>query len=157
MFAAKVGNRNAHLVLFPDRDNLFFRKSATLPALVLKLGQHELQTGLNRGGRVTTDVGVKDRRCVRWSLVRVAPIEVVVEDAFDEAIGARVDLDCAFGGGFKPLRSMGATKLDDAKAGAEELVPILIGEVMVRTSSHHRIITTGWRKSPVSQDGKPLV
>ena len=55
VFTAKVGNRKARLVLFQDRDNLFFGKSATLHALVLKLGQNELQTGLNLGGKVTCD------------------------------------------------------------------------------------------------------
>ena len=64
---------------------------------------------------------MKDRRCVRGALARGTPIKVVVEDGFDRAIGARADLDGAFGGGFKPLRSMGATKPDDAKAGAEVL------------------------------------
>ena len=64
---------------------------------------------------------MEDRRRVRGALARGAPIKVVVEDGFDRAIGARADLDGAFGGGFKPLRSMGATKPDDAKAGAEAL------------------------------------
>ena len=72
---------------------------------------------------------MEDRRCVRGALARGAPIKVVVEDGFDRAIGARAcgsfscrsDLDAPFGGGFEPLRPMGATKPDDAKAGAEAL------------------------------------
>lgn len=55
VFTAKVGNRKARLVLFQDRDNLSFGKLATLHALVLKLCQNELQTGLNRGGKVRRD------------------------------------------------------------------------------------------------------
>ena len=43
-------------MLFQDRDDLFFGKSVTLHALILKLGQNELQTGLNRGGKVSVQV-----------------------------------------------------------------------------------------------------
>ncbi|WP_175422610.1 MULTISPECIES: hypothetical protein [Bradyrhizobium] len=41
------------LVLLQDPDNLLFRKAATLHALVLVVGQNELQTGLSPGGKVT--------------------------------------------------------------------------------------------------------
>ncbi|WP_225174768.1 MULTISPECIES: hypothetical protein, partial [unclassified Bradyrhizobium] len=41
------------LVLLQDPDNLLFRKAATLHALVLVVGQNELQTGLSPGGKVS--------------------------------------------------------------------------------------------------------
>jgi len=44
-----------------------------------------------------TDIGVLDRRSVRAALWRGTPIELVVEDGFDRAIGFRADLDGAFG------------------------------------------------------------
>ena len=47
------------------------------------------------------DVGVQDRRSVRGALLRGTPIELVVEDGFDRAIGARADLDGALGRGFE--------------------------------------------------------
>ncbi|WP_274162021.1 hypothetical protein, partial [Bradyrhizobium sp. WBAH23] len=46
------------LVLLQDPDNLLFRKAATLHALVLVVGQNELQTGLSPGGKVILPRGV---------------------------------------------------------------------------------------------------
>ena len=52
-FTAKVSNRKPCFVLLQDGYDLLFRKPTMLHVLVLKLGQNELQTGLNRGGKVT--------------------------------------------------------------------------------------------------------
>jgi hypothetical protein len=41
-------------VLLQDGYDLLFRKPTTLHVLVLKLGQNELQTGLNPGGKVNS-------------------------------------------------------------------------------------------------------
>jgi hypothetical protein len=40
------------LLQYPD--DLFFRKAIALHALVLKMGQNELQTGLAQRGKVTS-------------------------------------------------------------------------------------------------------
>jgi hypothetical protein len=53
MLTAQIGNRNAGLVLLQNPDDLFFRKAAALHALVLGVGQSELQTGLSPWGKVT--------------------------------------------------------------------------------------------------------
>ena len=50
---AKVNHRKARPALLQDGYDLLFKKPTTLHALVLKLGQNELQTGLKRGGKVT--------------------------------------------------------------------------------------------------------
>jgi hypothetical protein len=42
------------LLQYPD--DLFFRKAIALHALVLKMGQNELQTGLAQRGKVTSKV-----------------------------------------------------------------------------------------------------
>ena len=57
MFAAKVGNRKACLVLLQDGYELLGGRPTTLHVLVLKLGQNDLQTGLSRGGKVTESRG----------------------------------------------------------------------------------------------------
>ena len=44
MLAAQIGDRNAGLVLLQNPDDLLFRKATALHALVLVLGQNELQT-----------------------------------------------------------------------------------------------------------------
>ncbi len=51
------GGRQACLVLLQDGYDLLFRKPTTLHVLVLKLGQNELQTGLNCGGKVKRHEG----------------------------------------------------------------------------------------------------
>src|SRR5947199_6108449 len=53
VLAAQIGDRNAGLVLLQYPDDLLFRKAAALHALVLVLGQNELQTGLSPRGKVT--------------------------------------------------------------------------------------------------------
>nr|GAJ37577.1 insertion element ISR1 hypothetical 30.8 kDa protein A [Bradyrhizobium sp. DOA9] len=53
MLAAQIGDRYAGLMLLQNPDDLFFRKSAALHALVLVVGQSELQTGLSPWGKVT--------------------------------------------------------------------------------------------------------
>jgi hypothetical protein len=53
VLAAQIGDRNAGLVLLQDPDDLLFRKTIALHALVLVLGQSELQTGLSPRGKVT--------------------------------------------------------------------------------------------------------
>jgi hypothetical protein len=52
MLAAQIGDRHAGLMLLQDPDDLLFRKAAALHALVLVVGQNELQTGLNPRGKV---------------------------------------------------------------------------------------------------------
>jgi hypothetical protein len=47
MLAAEIGDRDPSLVLIQNPDDLFLRKSIALHALVLVLGQSELQTGLS--------------------------------------------------------------------------------------------------------------
>jgi hypothetical protein len=46
-------------------------------------------------------------------LARGTPVEAVVEDGFDRAVGPRADVDGAFGGGFQAL-GMGTREPDDA-------------------------------------------
>ena len=53
-----------------------------------------------------TDVGVEDRRSVRGALARRTPIELVVEDGFDRAVGPGADIDGALGGGLQTLGAM---------------------------------------------------
>ncbi len=53
MLAAQIGDRNPGLVLLQNPDDLLFRKATALHALVLVLGQSELQTGLSSWGKVT--------------------------------------------------------------------------------------------------------
>ena len=60
---------------------------------------------------------MQDRRCVRGALVRGAPIEMVVEDGLDRAIGARADVDGALGGGFQTLGAIGTGQPNNAKTG----------------------------------------
>jgi hypothetical protein len=47
VLAAKIGHRNPGLVLLQYPDDLLFRKTIALHALVLVVGQSELQTGLS--------------------------------------------------------------------------------------------------------------
>src|SRR3954451_19826512 len=53
VLAAEIGDRHPGLVLLQNPDDLFFRKTIALHALVLVLGQSELQTGLSPRGKVT--------------------------------------------------------------------------------------------------------
>ena len=50
---------------------------------------------------------MQDRRSVRGALARGTPVEAVVEDGFDRAVGPRADVDGAFGGGFQALGAIG--------------------------------------------------
>jgi hypothetical protein len=67
------------------------------------------------------DIGVMDRRCVRGALACGATIKTVVEDGFDKAIGVRAVFGGVSRGGFKLLRSMGASEPGDSKAASEAL------------------------------------
>ena len=51
------------------------------------------------------DVGMKDRGGVRGALWRGPPIELVVEDGFDGAIGPGADLDGPLGGDLDARRA----------------------------------------------------
>ena len=64
---------------------------------------------------------MEDRRPVRGARWRGTPIEIVVEDGFDRAVGARADLDGALGCRFEPLGAIGTGQPDDAQAGAKAL------------------------------------
>jgi len=55
MLAAQIGDRNAGLVLLQNPDDLLFRKAIALHALILVAGQSELQSGLSRWGKVTSE------------------------------------------------------------------------------------------------------
>src|ERR1700682_1953998 len=61
MLAAQIGDRNAGLVLLQNPDDLLFRETIALHALVLKMGQSELQTGLRPRGKVK---GSPQRRAI---------------------------------------------------------------------------------------------
>src|ERR1700722_21024547 len=64
---------------------------------------------------------MEDRRIVRGALGRRTPIEIVGEDRFDRAVGARADVDRPRGGGFEPLLPVGSGEPDDAETGAKAL------------------------------------
>src|ERR1700733_975600 len=68
------------------------------------------------------DVGMEDRGRVRRALWRGSPVELVVEDGFDEAIGPGADLDGPFGSGLEARHAKGADKPDDAETGAIALL-----------------------------------
>jgi hypothetical protein len=57
------------LLQYPD--DLFFRKAIALHALVLKMGQNELQTGLAQRGKVTGAELLADH-CTKY-IVRLLP------------------------------------------------------------------------------------
>jgi hypothetical protein len=61
---------------------------------------------------------VKDRSGLRGALGRGPPIELVVEDGFDRAIGPGADLDGALGGGLDARRAERACEPNDAETGA---------------------------------------
>jgi hypothetical protein len=52
VLAAQIGDRNAGLVLLQYPNDLLFRKATALHALVLVMGQSELQPGLSPRGNV---------------------------------------------------------------------------------------------------------
>jgi hypothetical protein len=53
-------------VLLQNPDDLFFRKSIALHALVLVLGQSELQTGLSPRGKVKPG---------NWTMLAIGPVQ----------------------------------------------------------------------------------
>lgn len=53
LLAAQIGDRHVGLILLQDPDDLLLRKVAAPHALVLVVGQNELQTGLSPRGKVT--------------------------------------------------------------------------------------------------------
>ena len=69
-----------------------------------------------------TDVLMEDRGRVRGALWRGLPIELVVEDGFDRAIGLGADRDGAFGCGLDALDPIRAGETDDAETGAIALL-----------------------------------
>src|SRR5208283_1915922 len=68
-----------------------------------------------------TDVGMQDRSSVRGALWRGTPIEIVVEDGFDRAVGSRADVDGALGGAFQTFGAMQSREPDEAQTGAKAL------------------------------------
>src|ERR1700691_2103616 len=68
------------------------------------------------------DVGMEDRGRVRWALWRGPPVELVVEDGFDGAIGPGADLDGPLGGGLDARCAKGTGKTNDAETGAIALL-----------------------------------
>ncbi len=67
---------------------------------------------------------MQDRRSVRGALWRGTTIELVVEDGFDGAVGARADLDGAFGAGLKALGAKEAGEPDNAQTRSEALLGV---------------------------------
>jgi hypothetical protein len=65
VFTAQVGDRNTGLMLLQNPVDLLFRKATALHALVLVMGQSELQPGLNSRGNVTTKMQVELCKCRR--------------------------------------------------------------------------------------------
>src|ERR1700677_3629305 len=68
------------------------------------------------------DVGMEDRGGVRGAPGRRAPIELVVEDGFDGAVGPGADLDGPLGGGFEARGAEGAGEANNAETGAIALL-----------------------------------
>ena len=65
---------------------------------------------------------MEDRGRVRGALWRGHPVELVVEDGFDGAVGPGADLDGPLGGGLDARRSIGADETHDAETGAIALL-----------------------------------
>src|ERR1700730_984633 len=65
---------------------------------------------------------MEDRRVVRGALGGRTPSEIVGEDRFARAVGARADVDRPHGGGIEPLVPVGSGEPDDAETGAEALL-----------------------------------
>src|ERR1700726_1167991 len=65
---------------------------------------------------------MEDRRIVRGGFGERPPIEIVGEDRFDRAVGARADIDRPHGGGIEPLLPVGSGEPDDAETSAEALL-----------------------------------
>jgi hypothetical protein len=61
---------------------------------------------------------MEDRGRVREALGRGPPIELVVEDGFDGAVGPGADLDGPLGGGLDARRAKRACEPNDAETGA---------------------------------------
>jgi len=68
------------------------------------------------------DVFVLDRGRVRGAFWRRLPIELVVENGFDRAVGLGADLYGARRRGFDALEPIGPDKADDAETGAIALL-----------------------------------
>ena len=66
VLAAKVSHADPGRVLLQYPDNLLFTETAALHALVLMLGQNELQTGLGRRGKVTGNIGCCWASVLNW-------------------------------------------------------------------------------------------
>ena len=64
-----------------------------------------------------------NRRAVR-RLMSSLPIELVVEDGADRAVGERADLDGARGSGFQPSDAERSHQTQDAEAGSEALLGV---------------------------------
>jgi hypothetical protein len=67
---------------------------------------------------------MQDRRIVRGALMSGTPIEIVGEDRFDRAVGARADVDRPRSRGVQPSAPIGAGEPEDAEAGAEALLGV---------------------------------
>ncbi len=65
---------------------------------------------------------MQDRRSVRGALWRGATIEIVDEDGFHRAIGARADRDGAFRRRLDALGPIGSGEPDNAETGAKALL-----------------------------------
>src|SRR5262245_17394450 len=90
MLAAQIGDGNAGLMLLQDSDDLLFRKAASLHALVLVLGQNELQTGVSPRGKVTGNLA--GGGCHRHY---VASVGVMIEPPHSRLIVANRARRCA--------------------------------------------------------------
>src|ERR1700679_949241 len=68
------------------------------------------------------DVGMEDRGRVRGALGRGPPIELVIEDGFDGAIGPGADLHGPLGSGLDARGAERAGETHDAETGAVALL-----------------------------------
>ena len=88
MIAAKIGDRNAGLVLLQDAYDLFFRKSTALHVLVLRMGQNELQAELALRGNVNAE-----RTAVKVSPDGIRALVAHVEGVTNPMLLSEIDIE----------------------------------------------------------------
>ena len=106
---------------------------------------------------------MQDRRAVRGARLRGTPIEVVVEDGFDRAVGAGTDIAGTLRRRFETRGAIGTGQPDDAQTGTEALLrvrPLLEDQLAKRCrrqSDQPRVLTDAVDRpagiAPVGLDG----
>ena len=96
---------------------------------------------------------MKDRAPVRGALLRGVPIQVVVEDGFDRAVGLRADVDGAGGGGLDPLAAERLGETNDAETGAEALfrMRLVLEDQLAQGGLAGPIMAASWRMRSMVQ------